>query len=59
MRVGILTGREQRLGGVGDRVASAVRELTGKETRVVVLGHLQRGGPPTTFDRVLGTRFGA
>ena len=52
-------GREQRLGGVGDRVASAITELTGKETRVVVLGHLQRGGPPTTFDRVLGTRFGA
>ncbi len=53
------TGREQRLGGVGERVASAITELTGKETRVVVLGHLQRGGPPTTFDRVLGTRFGA
>ncbi len=52
-------GREQRLGGIGDRVASAITELTGKETRVVVLGHLQRGGPPTTFDRVLGTRFGA
>jgi ATP-dependent phosphofructokinase / diphosphate-dependent phosphofructokinase len=52
-------GREQRLGGVGERVASAITELTGKETRVVVLGHLQRGGQPTTFDRVLGTRFGA
>lgn len=52
-------GREQRLGGIGERVASAVTELTGKETRVVILGHLQRGGPPTTFDRVLGTRFGA
>lgn len=52
-------GREQRLGGIGEGVASAVTELTGKETRVVVLGHLQRGGPPTTFDRVLGTRFGA
>ncbi len=52
-------GREQRLGGVGDRVGSFITELTGKETRVVVLGHLQRGGPPTTFDRVLGTRFGA
>src|SRR5262245_38098200 len=52
-------GREQRLGGVGDRVASEITERTGKETRVVVLGHLQRGGPPTTFDRVLGTRFGA
>lgn len=52
-------GREQRLGGVGQHVASAIGELTGKETRVVVLGHLQRGGQPTTFDRVLGTRFGA
>jgi len=52
-------GREQRLGGVGERLASVITELTGKETRVVVLGHLQRGGPPTTFDRVLGTRFGA
>ena len=52
-------GRERRLGGVGERVASTVTELTGKETRVVILGHLQRGGPPTTFDRVLGTRFGA
>src|SRR5437867_1464730 len=52
-------GREQRLGGIGGRLASAITELTGKETRVVVLGHLQRGGPPTTFDRVLGTRFGA
>jgi 6-phosphofructokinase 1 len=52
-------GREQRLGGVGERVALAISELTGKETRVMVLGHLQRGGPPTTFDRVLGTRFGA
>jgi 6-phosphofructokinase 1 len=52
-------GREQRLGGVGERVADAVTQATGKESRVVVLGHLQRGGPPTTFDRVLGTRFGA
>jgi ATP-dependent phosphofructokinase / diphosphate-dependent phosphofructokinase len=52
-------GRERRLGGVGEHVASTITELTGKETRVVVLGHLQRGGPPTSFDRVLGTRFGA
>ncbi len=52
-------GREQRLGGVSDQVAKAITTLTGKETRAVVLGHLQRGGPPTTFDRVLGTRFGA
>jgi phosphofructokinase-like protein len=52
-------GRERRLGGVGEHVASTITELSGKETRVVVLGQLQRGGPPTTFDRVLGTRFGA
>jgi phosphofructokinase-like protein len=52
-------GSEQRLGGVADRVAREITHLTGKESRVVVLGHLQRGGPPTTFDRVLGTRFGA
>src|SRR5215471_1673687 len=52
-------GHEQRLGGIADRVACEITELTGKETRVVVLGHLQRGGAPTTFDRVIGTRFGA
>jgi 6-phosphofructokinase 1 len=52
-------GREQRLGGIGQSVAAEVAALTGKETRVVTLGHLQRGGSPTTFDRVLGTRFGA
>jgi 6-phosphofructokinase 1 len=52
-------GREQRLGGIGERLAAVITELSGKETRVVVLGHLQRGGAPTTFDRVLGTRFGA
>src|SRR5438105_4394308 len=52
-------GREQRLGGIGERVASAVAELTGKETRVVVLGHLPRRGPPPPFARRLGTRFGA
>jgi 6-phosphofructokinase 1 len=52
-------GREQRLGGIGEQVAEAITSLTAKETRVVVLGHLQRGGPPSTFDRVLGTRFGA
>lgn len=48
-----------RLGGVGDRVARAIEERTGVETRVTVLGHLQRGGRPTSFDRLLGTRFGA
>jgi 6-phosphofructokinase 1 len=48
----------ERLGGVGKKVAAAIEEMTGKETRDVVLGHLQRGGAPTSFDRVLATRFG-
>jgi 6-phosphofructokinase 1 len=39
-------------------VAAALEQLTGKETRTVVLGHLQRGGSPTSYDRVLATRFG-
>jgi 6-phosphofructokinase 1 len=51
--------REARLGGIGARVAAEIEKLTGKETRVCVLGHLQRGGGPTTFDRVLCTQFGA
>src|ERR1700704_1223126 len=50
--------RVERLGGVGARVSAALGELTGKETRSVVLGHLQRGGAPTSFDRLLATRFG-
>jgi len=49
---------EVRLGGIGSRVADEVERLTGRESRCVVLGHLQRGGPPTTFDRLLATRFG-
>src|SRR4051812_43673290 len=53
------TGRVERLGGVGARVAEALGRSTGKETRSVVLGHLQRGGAPTSFDRILATRFGA
>ncbi len=48
-----------RLGGIGEWVATEIAKRTGKETRSLVLGHLQRGGPPTTFDRLLGTRFGA
>src|SRR5213596_1099848 len=51
--------REARLGGIGAVVAAEVEKRTGKETRVCVLGHLQRGGGPTTFDRLLCTRFGA
>ncbi len=49
---------EFRLGGVGEIVAHEIAKRTGKETRCVVLGHLQRGGAPTTLDRILGTRFG-
>lgn len=48
-----------RLGGVGEYVRRGVEESTGKETRCVVLGHLQRGGSPNAFDRMLGTNFGA
>ena len=47
-----------KLGGVGQVVAEEVARRTGKDTRVCVLGHLQRGGAPTTLDRILGTRFG-
>ena len=52
-------GRAERLGGAGEKVAAELEELTGKETRLVVLGHLLRGGSPTSFDRLLGQRFGA
>ena len=47
-----------RLGGIGELIASEIEERTGYETRVSVLGHIQRGGTPTAFDRILGTRFG-
>ena len=47
-----------RLGGIGQRIAEEVEKRTGYETRVTVLGYVQRGGTPTAFDRVLGTRFG-
>lgn len=52
-------GENDRLGGVGEMVAGRIAELTGKETRSLVLGHLQRGGSPTTFDRLLALRFGS
>ena len=48
----------ERLGGVGYLFGAELERLTGFETRVTVLGHLQRGGTPTAFDRVLATRFG-
>jgi 6-phosphofructokinase 1 len=47
-----------RLGGIGDRLAREIEARTGKEARAVVLGHIQRGGTPTAFDRWLATRFG-
>lgn len=48
-----------RLGGVGHSVGEKLEQLTGKEVRVVVLGHLQRGGSPSPYDRLLSTRYGA
>ncbi|MDD5409298.1 MAG: 6-phosphofructokinase [Candidatus Omnitrophica bacterium] len=47
-----------RLGGIGEDLAAQIEKRTGYETRVSVLGHIQRGGSPTAFDRVLGTRLG-
>lgn len=52
-------GRQPLLGGLGETVARQIQERTGKETRTVVLGHLQRGGTPTPRDRILALRFGA
>ncbi len=52
-------GRQERLGGIADRVAAQLQEMTGKETRSVILGHLLRGGAPIALDRVLGLTFGA
>jgi 6-phosphofructokinase 1 len=51
--------RQTRLGGIGEVVAAGIEKRLQRETRVVVLGHLQRGGNPTAFDRVLATQFGA
>lgn len=52
-------GRNVLLGGIAEQVAAGITKLTGKETRHLVLGHLQRGGQPTAFDRLLSLRFGA
>ena len=51
-------GHAERLGGVGERIARVLGERTGKDVRVVVLGHLLRGGSPTSFDRLAAMRFG-
>ena len=57
--IGKTHDQSERLGGVGDRVAKQLTAMTGKEARTVVLGHLLRGGTPTSQDRLLGNRFGA
>lgn len=57
--VSLIDPAHERLGGIGDKVAHSIEQMTGKETRALVLGHLQRGGGPTTFDRLLALRFGA
>ena len=53
-----LPGEARRLGGICEPIAREIQQITGKETRSLVLGHLQRGGPPTGYDRLLATRFG-
>jgi len=53
-----LPGQAKRVGGIADTIAREIQEITGKETRSLVLGHLQRGGQPTGYDRLLATRFG-
>jgi 6-phosphofructokinase 1 len=57
--VGREPGRLERLGGAGEKVAAEVQAMTGLETRCVVLGHLLRGGSPTSMDRLLSLRFGS
>jgi 6-phosphofructokinase len=54
-----LPGEARRVGGLCENVAKEIQRVTGKETRSLVLGHLQRGGMPTGYDRLLATRFGA
>ena len=53
-----LPGQDRRVGGICGRLAYEIQKATGKETRSLVLGHLQRGGVPTGYDRLLATRFG-
>ena len=57
--LGKTAGQAEKLGGIGAKVADELQDLTGKESRCVVLGHLLRGGSPTAVDRNLGLRFGA
>ncbi|MBM3906537.1 MAG: 6-phosphofructokinase [Gemmatimonadetes bacterium] len=53
-----MPGQAKRVGGVAEQIAKAIQVRTGKECRSLVLGHLQRGGMPTGYDRLLATRFG-
>jgi len=53
-----MPGQDRRVGGIAGRMAYEIQQATGKETRSLVLGHLQRGGMPTGYDRLLATRFG-
>jgi len=53
-----LPGQAVRVGGVAERLADEIEEITKKETRSLILGHLQRGGQPTSYDRLLAVRFG-
>jgi 6-phosphofructokinase 1 len=59
LRSRAVAGENDRLGGIGEQVAARLAEMTGKETRSLVVGHLQRGGSPNTFVRLLGLRFGS
>lgn len=54
-----MPGQDRRVGGICGRIAYDLQAMTGKETRSLVLGHIQRGGQPTGYDRLLATRFGA
>jgi phosphofructokinase-like protein len=54
-----LVGQANRYGGLAERLANEIADQTGRETRAMVLGHLQRGGVPTSFDRLIAMRFGA
>ena len=53
-----MPGQATRIGGVAERLANEIEDLTKKETRSLILGHLQRGGQPTGYDRLLAVRFG-
>jgi 6-phosphofructokinase 1 len=57
--LGKAVGQAEKLGGVGEKVAHELEARTGRESRTVVLGHLLRGGSPTSFDRLVALRFGA